>query len=340
MRVVATLIGLIFAATVVVAQDAVEPTPHPVYPLCEMAFKRVSDALPAEPSAGLVEAASPQAEPAPSMSPDPLADLATLDEAVRMCSSVGEFTEASALYPEVLGGVDPMDFLAARCRNDATDLGRYATCASLELALATPTPEPTQTATPSPSPSPTAQTVTETPAKSQPKAKRKPKIKRTAKPTPRPRPRATPKPTPRPTPKSDWTRKAYKTAQAHQKSMRRTYITDMPDYLDWLMRYDSVGATGGERAAMKAETQIWVRQAKSSLNRHVRFMRNNPAATCFRDAYRKDRKAAKRLLNIVSNWRVLGGAEKRYRDHRTWLVYDGIMKNYVRRYGSFFNDCQ
>ena len=159
MRVTVALIALVVAAPGVSAQDAVEPTTSPVYPLCDMAFADAAEAAVAaggaplepvatspDPSAVLSDA--PDAGPSPqAVMPSPI-----LDEAIRSCSSIAEFAAAAALHPAALGDVDPLAFLLLRCADTSTDLEGYATCASLERALATsmPTAGPVPTATPPP----------------------------------------------------------------------------------------------------------------------------------------------------------------------------------------------
>lgn len=173
MRVIVALTGLVFAATVVVGQDAVQPSPQPVNPICDIAFSRVDRQAASSP--GPTDAA---ASPAPSANPEAVLEGTFLDDAIRMCSGVEDFVGGASLHPEVLGEIDPLVFLAARCTDPMADLGRYATCGSLERALATPTP----TLDPTPSPGPT------------PKPTRTPK--------PAKKPKQTPRPTARPTARS------------------------------------------------------------------------------------------------------------------------------------------
>jgi predicted secreted Zn-dependent protease len=157
MRSIAALIALVVAATIVSAQDRIEPTPYPVYPLCDMAFANAAEAAVAAGGAPLEPAASPPVpsavtSSAPKVGPNPQAVMASpfLDEAIRTCSGIEEFAAAAALHPAALGDTDPLAFLLVRCADPSTDLERYATCASLERTLATPVPTaaPTPTATP------------------------------------------------------------------------------------------------------------------------------------------------------------------------------------------------
>jgi hypothetical protein len=288
MRVIGALIVLIFAAAVVSAQDAVEPTPHPVYPLCDAAFSAAAKEVAATPGP------SPTLEPAPSASPRSVLELPILDNALRTCSSLEEFLAGAALYPEVLGETDALVFAAARCGDAAAGLAQYATCASLVRALATPEPTPTPVVTPSP------------------------------------------EPTPGPT----LTPRRVKMAEAHQASMTQTYNVDVPRSVRALKSYDCSGITGRECDARAREAAGWVRQAKKSLKRHLTFMRQHPAASCFKDAYRRDRSAARTLLREFSGWRIGDPGGMRYRNQRMAIVYSGTLRTYVDRYASYFKDCR
>ena len=171
MRSLIALVCFIFTATVVVAQDAVQPSPHPVNPICDWAFSQAVQLAQADPDAG-VASTSPNA----SASPQAVRDETHLDDAVRMCSGIEDWEAGAALHPEALQGADPMQFLIDRCADPSAGLDVYSTCVSLVHALATPSPSPTPTPRPTPTPNPT--------------------------PTPRPtkRPAATERPTPRSTP--------------------------------------------------------------------------------------------------------------------------------------------
>lgn len=153
MRTISMLIGLIFSVTVIVAQEAVEPTPHLVNPICDYYFAQASAAIrddlsgreaSTDPRPELPAESTPT-EPGTIASPPPLASQSFLDDAIRSCSGLEDFAGASAAHPDVLGSVDPIDFLVARCHEPGTELARYAPCVWMERALATPTPEPTAT---------------------------------------------------------------------------------------------------------------------------------------------------------------------------------------------------
>jgi hypothetical protein len=292
MRVIGVLIALILTAAVVSAQDAVEPTPHPVYPLCDAAFSRAAIGVSASP--GPSPALEPALEPAPSASPQPVPDMSILDDALRTCSSLDEFLAGAALYPEVLGEADVVVFVAARCGDPDAGLAQYATCASLQRALATPEPTPTPAVTPSPVP--------------------------------------TPRPTMEP--------RRVRLAEAHRASMTQTYKVDVPRSMRALKSYDCTGTTRRECDAYAREAAVWVRVAKNSLGRHLAFMRQNPAAPCFEDAYRRDRSAARTLLREFSDWRVDDPGGMGYRNQRMAIIYAGTLKSYVDRYGSYFRDCR
>jgi len=296
MRVIGALIALIFAAAVVSAQDAVEPTPHPVYPLCDAAFSAAAREVTAslDPSPDPSPETSPALEPSPSASPRSVLEMPILDNALRTCSSLEEFLAGAALYPEVLGGTDALVFAAARCGDAAAGLAQYAACASLVRALATPEPTPTPVVTPSP------------------------------------------EPTPGPT----LTPRRVKMAEAHRASMTQTYRVDVPRSIRALRSYDCSGIKGRECEARAREAAGWVKLAKKSLQRHLSFMRQHPAASCFQDAYRRDRSAALTLLREFSGWRIGDPGGVRYRNQRMAIVYSGTLRTYVDRYASYFRDCR
>ena len=106
-----------------------------------------------------------------------------------------------------------------------------------------------------------------------------------------------------------------------------------------LSSYDCAGLTADECYAAAREAGVWVRLAKKSLNRHLGFMQRRPATTCFRDAYTRDRSAARSLLREFSNWRVGGPGEMRYQNQRMSIIYSGTMRSFVNRYKSYFRDC-
>jgi hypothetical protein len=98
--------------------------------------------------------------------------------------------------------------------------------------------------------------------------------------------------------------------------------------------------TGEECYAFAREAAVWVRLAKTSLTKHVAFMRKNPASSCFRDAYARDRSAATTLLKEFSRWRIGNAGEMRYRNQHMSIIYSGIMRTFVNRLGSYFRDCR
>ncbi len=163
MRTIAALIGLIFVATIIVAQDAVQPSTHLVNPICDWAFSRAVDGAQASPAAPTIAVSPDQrASPDPSVSPEPRHFGSYLDEAVRICASVEDFEGAAALHPEVLGDADPLLFLMDRCTDPTAGLEGYATCGSLKRTLATPAPTPSPTLTVAPTPRPTKRPKAET----------------------------------------------------------------------------------------------------------------------------------------------------------------------------------
>jgi hypothetical protein len=99
---------------------------------------------------------------------------------------------------------------------------------------------------------------------------------------------------------SGWTQAAAHTANAFSDSAYRTYTVDVPRSINALQRIDTTGMTGEERYAAAQEGAVWVRLAKKSINKHVAFMRNHPAATCFRDAYAADQEVAANYLKVLS----------------------------------------
>jgi predicted secreted Zn-dependent protease len=150
MRVLIALVCLVFAATVVVAQDAIQPSPHPVNPICEWAFSQAVQLAQADPDAGDASTA-----PYASASPQAVHNKTHLDDAVRMCSGIEDWEAGAALHPEALQGADPMRFLIDRCADPSAGLDVYSTCVSLVHALATPSPSPTPTPKPTTTPRPT-----------------------------------------------------------------------------------------------------------------------------------------------------------------------------------------
>lgn len=320
-------------ASVAVALDPLAGTSQPVYPLCDIAFGNAAEALRVSDSAAdwAIESSSSTGPPtavSPSASPWAFDELAVLDEAMRRCSSVEEFAAAAALHPDVLGEIGAMEFLIARCRNPATDLSRYATCASLERALATPTPTPVATTSPSPvatatpSPEPTAKRTFGTESKKKAEPTR----------TPRPKPRATPRPTPR----SDWDRQTKATAKWFKGYVRQLYREYIPDVFDGYATYmDAYFAgvpynrTPEERAYPLRQARILKNAAKRALKEHLAALNKYPTARCYRDAYAADRRIAKKMIAAI-----------KYSDAAAWRRQIRASRSFVDRLPTYFADCR
>jgi predicted secreted Zn-dependent protease len=152
MRNLVILVGLVFAASAVVAQAPVSPSPRVANPICAWAF---SQAVAQLESAEAATAAPVQATAVPgaSVAPDPGPDAGYLDDAIRMCAGLDDFHAGLAQFPEALMDTDVMAFLLERCGDPEAGLEDTMTCWSLVQALATPVP----TLAPSPSPSPSPQ---------------------------------------------------------------------------------------------------------------------------------------------------------------------------------------
>jgi hypothetical protein len=146
-RPVAALVFLL-TVTLVGGQASLGQEPRPVNPICEYAFGRAADRVAAT-------SPTPTVDPDADTSPAPLEDESFLDETVRLCAGVDDWEAGLALYPELLGEIDPLTFLADRCTNATAGLDAYATCVSLVIALATPEPTPVPSPSPTPAPSST-----------------------------------------------------------------------------------------------------------------------------------------------------------------------------------------
>ncbi len=152
MRNLVILAGLLFAASLVVAQAPVSPSPRVANPICAWAFSMAVVQLEA---AGAATAAPVEATAAPgaTVRPGPGSDAAYLDDAIRMCAGLDDFHAGLAQFPEALLDTDLVAFLLDRCGDPDAGLEDTMTCWSLVQALATPVP----TVAPSPSPSPSPQ---------------------------------------------------------------------------------------------------------------------------------------------------------------------------------------
>ena len=159
-------------------------------------------------------------------------------------------------------------------------------------------------------------------------------------PTPRPTVRSTPRPTTRPTTGggssgSDWT----KTANAYGDSAFKTYGNDVGKAVQALARLDCTGMTGEECYYRAQEGAVWVKRAKTSINKHFAFMKSHPAAACFRDAYAADRKIGNSLFSALAKWHPGNAGEMRYQNQWLQAVYSGADK-FLGRYESYFKDCR
>jgi hypothetical protein len=123
MRVIATFIGLVFAATVVSGQVDVQPSPRPINPICEMGFRQALATLDASPA----PATSDTAAEAPA-SPQPSRDPTMLDAAIRFCASLVDWQAGVAMYPELLSDTDPV----------STKQASVATIAARRVIMAPP----------------------------------------------------------------------------------------------------------------------------------------------------------------------------------------------------------
>jgi hypothetical protein len=115
------------------AQDAADASLPPVGWPCQLAFRSAILAIDAarQTADGAVPAAS--SEPAPSLDP------ARLDDSMRHCISVEEWSTAAAAYPDLFAGSDPLELFAARCLDPGAGLAEYTACHAWVLALQ-PTP--------------------------------------------------------------------------------------------------------------------------------------------------------------------------------------------------------
>ncbi len=311
MRVTITLIALVFAASIVSGQDALAPTPRPVYPLCEISFSLAAQRASASPDPSAIFV-----EPGPLASPLPLGASPFLDDAIRRCASVEEFSAAAALYPQVLGETDPVQFLLARCADPLGGLGVYAVCASLVRALATPSPAPTATPIPSPTPEPTARPATG--------SKQKPGTGK--------------KSTRRPKPRSDWTKAAARTLRDYYDSTYGTYVLTLYRPISRLKNMDCAGVSDKRCQALRTNGAAIVRKSRTTIDRHLAFMRKHPPARCFSDAYAKDRVVAKRLLRGLDEWRPLPPETMRERSQRIGRLHMATL-DHVKNLNRYTRDC-
>ena len=311
MRVTITLIALVLAASIVSGQDALAPTPRPVYPLCEIAFSLAASRASASPDPSAIVVGTE-----PLASPLPLGASPFLDDAIRRCASVEEFGAAAALYPQVLGEADSLQFLLARCADPLGGLDEYAVCASLVRALATPAPTPTATPTPSPTPEPTARPAT---GSSQ-------------------EPGTGKKSTRRPQPRSDWTKAAARTLREYYDSTYGTYVLTLYRPISRLRNMDCAGVPDERCQALRTNGAAIIRKSRNAIDRHLAFMRKHPPAACFKDAYAKDRVVAKRLLRGLDEWRPLPAETMRERSQRIGRLHMATL-DHVKNLNRYTRDC-
>ncbi len=311
MRITITLIALVLAASIVSGQAAVAPTPRPVYPLCEISFSLAAQRAFASPDPSAIVI-----EPDALASPLPLGASSFLDDAIRRCASVEEFSAAAALYPQVLGDTDPLEFLLTRCEDPLGGLDLYAVCASLVRALATPAPTPTATPIPSPTPQPTAQPATG--------SKQKPDTGK--------------KSNGRSKPRSDWTKAAARTLRDYYDSAYGTYVLTLYRPISRLKNMDCAGVTDERCQALRTSGAAIIRKSRNAIERHLAFMRKHPPARCFKDAYARDRVVAKRLLRGLDEWRPLPAETMRERSQRIGRLHMATL-DHVKNLNTYTRDC-
>lgn len=169
-----SLLAVVFASGATFGQSEPSPSPTPINPICDFAFRQALADLQTTPDPVPDASGTPGPDLAAT---EPTVEVSILDQAIRSCASLDEFIAAASMYPEMLGDTDPQVFLAGRCWDSSAGLDAYATCQSFERAIATPSPSPS----PSPTPGPT------------PKRTPRPTSKPTPKPTPTARSAARPK---------------------------------------------------------------------------------------------------------------------------------------------------
>ena len=109
------------------APAPVASPPTAIDPVCEQSFAAL---------ATTASASAPGAD---------TADDERLDDTIRACGSILEWTSAAWLHADKLGDVEPLRHLQARCADETASLDVYATCRSLDIALAPPGPADAET---------------------------------------------------------------------------------------------------------------------------------------------------------------------------------------------------
>jgi hypothetical protein len=140
---------------------------------------------------------------------------------------------------------------------------------------------------------------------------------------------------------SSWTQAAYEKAVRYLGSVERTYGNIVAPNVIELYGYGCVpGLTPAECSARLEEAALYRDPAVRALRKHVAFMKSNPAAVCFRDAYAADRRIAARWLHLLSSDDY--ATEITPEGQVIWHDYDDAfnrMKTFLRRLTGYMRDC-
>lgn len=130
-----------------------------------------------------------------------------------------------------------------------------------------------------------------------------------------------------------------RTLDAYATSVLTTYRTDVGTSVQALLQIDCTGMTGAECEPLADAGASWVKVAVASINGHLAFMKEHPAASCFEDAYATDTDIANNLTSVLSDWFAGSSADTRAENQKVQAAY-AAADSFVSRITSYFSDCR
>ncbi len=128
-------------------------------------------------------------------------------------------------------------------------------------------------------------------------------------------------------------------ANAYSASASATYGTDLRRSVQALLAIDCSGLTSGECGPLADTGANWVNLATRSLERHLAFMKEHAAASCFSDAYAADTEIANNLISVLSTWSAGTAAGMRPENDKIEAGF-AAAQDFLSRFDSYFIDCK